>query len=130
MRPAPRRGAAAVRPAHAPLLHTTRATGYPIQYQWTLLDGVNDGDEEVAGIARLLAGKYAVMNLIPCNAADGLGFRRPAPERAEAMSLALYRRGILTKLRQSAGQDIDGGCGQLRARTIARQPRAALSPEN
>ena len=97
-----------------------RATGYPIQYQWTLLEGVNDGDEEVDGIASLLAGKYAVMNLIPYNAVDGLGFRRPARESAEAMSLALYQRGILTKLRQSAGQDIDGGCGQLRARAIAQ----------
>jgi len=94
-----------------------RETGYPIQYQWTLLEGVNDGDEEVDGIARLLAGKYAVMNLIPCNAVYGLGFKRPSRERTEAMSLALYRRGILTKLRQSAGQDIEGGCGQLRART-------------
>ncbi len=95
-----------------------RATGYPIQYQWTLLEGINDSTEEVDGIARLLAGKYAVMNLIPYNAVDGLGFRRPARESAEAMSLALYKRGILTKLRQSAGQDVDGGCGQLRARTL------------
>ena len=100
-----------------------RETGYPIQYQWTLLEGVNDGDEDVDGIARLLAGKYAVMNLIPCNAVDGLGFKRPSRERTEAMSLALYRRGILTKLRQSVGQDIEGGCGQLRARTSrAGQP--------
>src|SRR5690242_13449773 len=44
-----------------------RATGYPIQYQWTLLEGINDSDEEVEAIARLLAGKYAVMNLIPYN---------------------------------------------------------------
>ncbi len=99
-----------------------RATGYPIQYQWTLLEGVNDSQAEVAGIARLLAGKYAVMNLIPYNTVDGLGYRRPSRERAEAMSLALYKYGILTKLRQSAGQDIDGGCGQLRARTVAPAP--------
>ncbi len=102
-----------------------RETGYPIQYQWTLLEGVNDGDDEVDGIARLLAGKYAVMNLIPWNTVDGLGYRRPSRARAEAMSLALYKRGILTKLRQSAGQDIDGGCGQLRARTVAPAPRTA-----
>jgi 23S rRNA (adenine2503-C2)-methyltransferase len=95
-----------------------RATGYPIQYQWTLLEGVNDGDDELAGIVRLLAGKYAVMNLIPYNAIEGFGFRRPPWERAAEMSMHLYRHGILTKLRQSAGQDIDGGCGQLRARGI------------
>jgi 23S rRNA (adenine2503-C2)-methyltransferase len=102
-----------------------RETGYPIQYQWTLLEGVNDGDDEVDGIARLLAGKYAVMNLIPYNAVDGAGYRRPSRARAEAMSLALYKRGILAKLRQSAGQDVDGGCGQLRARTLAPAPRSA-----
>lgn len=95
-----------------------RTTGYPIQYQWTVMEGVNDSEEELDGIVRLLAGKYAVMNLIPYNAVEGLGFRRPSDERAAAMSLYLYRRGILTKLRQSAGQDIDGGCGQLRARRI------------
>jgi 23S rRNA (adenine2503-C2)-methyltransferase len=35
------------------------------------------------------------------------------------MTLHLYRHGILAKLRQSSGQDIDGGCGQLRARNLA-----------
>lgn len=95
-----------------------RATGYPIQYQWTLLEGVNDGDDEVDGIARLLRGRYAMMNLIPYNDVPGLPFRRPAAERAAQMSQALNQRGILTRLRQSAGQDVDAGCGQLRARVI------------
>lgn len=99
-----------------------RATHYPIQYQWTLLEGVNDGEAELEGIARLLAGKYAVMNLIPWNAVSGLPFRRPAPERTAAMALQLNRRGILTKLRNSAGQDVEGGCGQLRAREIRLHP--------
>ncbi|HUG26606.1 RNA methyltransferase [Piscinibacter sp.] len=101
-----------------------RATGYPIQYQWTLLDGINDGDDEVDGIVRLLAGKYAMMNLIPYNTVSGAEFRRPPAERAAAMARALNRRGVLTRLRQSAGQDVDAGCGQLRA----RQPRIALHP--
>jgi len=42
-------------------------TGYPIQYQWTLLAGVNDGDDEVAGLVELLKGRYGVLNLIPYN---------------------------------------------------------------
>jgi 23S rRNA (adenine2503-C2)-methyltransferase len=100
-----------------------RATGYPIQYQWTLLEGVNDGDDEVERVAALLAGKYAVLNFIPFNAVDGAGFagtgfRRPSRERAEAITAALYRRGVLAKLRRSAGQDVEGGCGQLRARAV------------
>jgi 23S rRNA (adenine2503-C2)-methyltransferase len=93
-----------------------RKTTYPIQYQWTLLEGINDSDEELEGIARLLAGKYAMMNFIPYNSNEGLGFHRPSAERAAEMAATLQQRGILTRLRNSAGQDIDGGCGQLRAR--------------
>ena len=96
-----------------------RATGYPIQYQWTLIEGVNDGDDEVEGIARLLSGKYALMNLIPYNSVDGLSYRRPSWQRAAEMARLLHRRGVLTKLRQSAGQDVEAGCGQLRARSAA-----------
>jgi 23S rRNA (adenine2503-C2)-methyltransferase len=100
-----------------------RATGYPIQYQWTLLDGINDGDDEVEGIVRLLKGKYAIMNMIPYNTVPDFEFRRPARERAQALARALHQRGVLTKLRDSAGQDVDAGCGQLRARTIGEDAR-------
>ena len=101
-----------------------RATGYPIQYQWTLLDGINDTDEELDGIARLLRGKYALLNMIPYNTVDGLDFERPSRERAEAIARTLHARGVLTKLRQSAGQEVEGGCGQLRARE--RAPAAQI----
>lgn len=99
-----------------------RATGYPIQYQWTLLEGINDGADEIEGIVRLLSGKYGVLNMIPFNKVDGLDFRRPSWERAAEIARTLHRRGILTKLRQSAGQDVEGGCGQLRARSVRLQP--------
>ena len=95
-----------------------RATGYPIQYQWTLMEGVNDGEDELEGIVRLLGGKYGVLNMIPFNKVDGIDFRRPSWERAAGIARTLHRRGILTKLRQSAAQDVEGGCGQLRARSI------------
>ncbi|CAB1369628.1 RNA methyltransferase [Denitratisoma oestradiolicum] len=94
-----------------------RHTGYPIQYQWTLLAGINDGEDELEGVVRLLTGKYAVLNLIPYNRIEGLEFRRPDWEQAAEMARRLHRRGILTKLRHSAGQDVEGGCGQLRARS-------------
>lgn len=101
-----------------------RSTGYPIQYQWTLLEGINDSEEEMDGIVRLLTGKYAMMNLIPFNSIDDTGFRRPAAEHAAELAASLNRRRILTKLRNSAGQDVDGGCGQLRARAeIERRGR-------
>jgi 23S rRNA (adenine2503-C2)-methyltransferase len=107
-----------------------RATGYPVQYQWTLLAGVNDGDDELDGIVRLLRGRYAIMNMIPYNAVDGLPFERPAATRAAAMMRHLNHHGVLARLRQSAGQDVDAGCGQLRARQAGRpgQPVAVHRP--
>ncbi len=95
-----------------------RATGYPIQYQWTLLDGVNDSDAEMDRLIQLLAGKYAMMNFIPFNTIDGAAFRRPSWEKAVSLTQRLRRHGIVACLRDSAGQDVDGGCGQLRARVI------------
>jgi 23S rRNA (adenine2503-C2)-methyltransferase len=98
-----------------------RLTGYPIQYQWTLLDGVNDGQDELEALVDLLRGKYAVLNMIPYNTNPGLPFRRPGWDKARAIAAWLFERGILTKLRDSAGQDVDGGCGQLRARAAGEQ---------
>ncbi len=98
-----------------------RATGYPVQYQWTLIAGINDSDAEVERIAQLLTGKYAVMNFIPFNEVDGLAYHRPAAERTAAMVQALHAHGILAKIRDSAGQEIEGACGQLRARAIKNQ---------
>ena len=95
-----------------------RATTYPVQYQWTLIEGVNDNDAELERIAQLLSGKYAVMNFIPFNAVDGLDYRRPSSGRIAAMVHTLKQRGILAKTRDSAGQEIEGACGQLRARAL------------
>lgn len=119
-----------------------RATGHPAQIQWTLLAGVNDGDDEVGGLIGLLRGRKAMLNLIPWNHVEGMAWRRPDPDRAAAMALTLNRAGVLTRLRRSAGQDVEGGCGQLRARSersdgAARvhwagpgRPRQDLAPDS
>ncbi|MBS7660459.1 RNA methyltransferase [Pseudomonas lalucatii] len=105
-----------------------RSVDYPIQYQWTLLKGINDSQEEMDGILRLFKGKFAVLNLIPYNSLEADDFQRPDGERIVQIVRYLHSRGVLTKVRNSAGQDIDGGCGQLRARASAllnaRQARA------
>ncbi|MFN3587484.1 MAG: RNA methyltransferase [Moraxellaceae bacterium] len=93
-----------------------RATSYPIQYQWTLLRGINDGDDELEAVLQLLKGKYAVLNLIPFNSLEGDEYERPDGARIVEIVRYLHGRGVLTKVRNSAGQDVDGGCGQLRAR--------------
>jgi 23S rRNA (adenine2503-C2)-methyltransferase len=95
-----------------------RTTGYPIQYQWTLLAGINDGDDELDALVPLLRGKYAILNMIPYNSVDGMAFRRPSAERATQIFRRLNQQGVLTRMRQSAGQDVQAGCGQLRARRV------------
>ena len=93
-----------------------RSTGYPVQYQWTLIEGVNDNDGELARIAQLLSGKYAIMNFIPFNEVDGLEYHRPSAERIATLMQTLNRQGIYSRVRDSAGQEVEGACGQLRAR--------------
>ena len=56
------------------------------------------------------------MNLIPYNSLEADEFQRPDGDRIVQIVRYLHSRGVLTKVRKSAGQDIDGGCGQLRAR--------------
>jgi 23S rRNA (adenine2503-C2)-methyltransferase len=105
-----------------------RASGYPAQVQWTLLAGVNDGDDEVQGLLRLLRGRHLMLNLIPFNSVDGSGYERPAWDHAAEMTRRLNRGGVLTRLRRSAAQDVDGGCGQLRARSAPAAGRPVRSP--
>ncbi|MFZ5484170.1 MAG: RNA methyltransferase [Pseudomonadota bacterium] len=105
-----------------------RTTGYPIQYQWTLLAGVNDSEAEIDRLGALLAGKYAMMNFIPYNSVEGSGYQRPDWDHARALARRLNGHGILTKLRDSAGQDIEGGCGQLRARHLGDMPARFSRP--
>jgi 23S rRNA (adenine2503-C2)-methyltransferase len=107
-----------------------RASGYPIQYQWTLMEGVNDSEAELDALVALLRGKYALMNMIPFNAVPGMPWRRPSWARAAAIARSLHQRGILTKLRQSAGQDVEGGCGQLRARSVGERGTIPIAVTN
>lgn len=111
-----------------------RQVDYPIQYQWTLLKGINDSPEEMDGIIRLLRGKFAIMNVIPYNSHEHDDYQRPDTERIHQIMRYLHANGVLTKVRNSAGQDIDGGCGQLRARAegivhARRQRMQSPNPE-
>ena len=93
-----------------------RSVGYPIQYQWTLIEGINDTEEEMFNLIRLFKGKYAMMNFIAYNLTANNELKRPADEKMMALVSRLRAHGIVTCLRNSAGQDIEGACGQLRAR--------------
>jgi len=105
-----------------------RTTRHPVLLQWTLIEGVNDGDDEVERLAALLPGRRLLLNLIPVNAVDAPdtpgepAWRRPPREAAVALLRRLRAAGVPTTLRWSAAQDVEGGCGQLRAREAAPRP--------
>lgn len=96
-------------------------TTYPLLIQWTVLADVNDSDDEARELAARLEGRRAIVNYIPFNAVEGNGWSRPPIERCVALVRTVRSRGVLATLRRSAGQDVDGGCGQLRARALGHQ---------
>lgn len=106
-------------------LSYSERSGHPLQLQWTLLAGVNDGDDELEGLIECLRGRRVVVNFIPYNRVEGLEHGRTSGDRAHVMTRRLHAAGIVAKLRQSTGQDVDAGCGQLRARL---RPSSRLNP--
>ncbi len=93
-------------------------SGYPVQYEWTLIAGLNDSEEEMRILAQKLQGQYAMVNFIPVNAVEGSTYQRPEREHCRRLVTILREAGIVATLRDSAAQDVDGGCGQLRARHV------------
>lgn len=90
-----------------------RETKRDITYEYTLLDGLNDGPEEARELAELLAGKQCTVNLIPYNPVDGLRLSRPSKEAIEDFRQILVDAGINTTWRYTKGKDIAAACGQL-----------------
>ena len=98
------------------------ASAYPLQIEWTLLVGVNDGVDEAHALAEKLRGRYAMVNYNPVNAIPEAGYARPDQERALDLVKTLRNAGVVATLRDSAAQEVDGGCGQLRARVLKIAP--------
>ena len=93
-----------------------REVGTPVQIEWTMLEGVNDGDQDVDELCTLLQGVRGYVNFIVYNPVDGLPFKAPSRERIIAMVRAVKSRGILATIRDSSGPDAEAACGQLRLR--------------
>lgn len=95
-----------------------------ITFEYLLIGGVNDSDDDAARLARLVARVRGKLNLIVFNPWEGAPFAAPAPGRVLAFEQALWRRHITAIVRKSKGQDIAAACGQLCA-ARARQPQGA-----
>ncbi len=97
----------------------TESSGRQITFEWTLLDGVNDSQQDARELIDLARTVKASVNLIPYNPVSGLGFAPPPIGRCEAFRDELTNAGIAATLRKERGQDIDAACGQLRRQHLA-----------
>ena len=103
---------------------------YPLQIEWTLMAGVNDSEAEVERLADLIEGKLAMVNFIAVNPIEGSVYKRPERAHMEDLITILRRRRLVATIRDSAAQDIEGGCGQLRARVLAKIAPESASETN
>jgi len=94
----------------------TYLSTYPkrhILFEYVMLDGINDRDQDAKAVIRLLQGVSAKVNLIPFNPFPGTDYHTSPSERVKAFQARLIRSGVHTNIRKTRGEDIDAACGQL-----------------
>ena len=87
-----------------------------LTFEYILLHGVNDLDQNAIELARLIHGMNAYVNLIPYNEVDENGYHSTDAKTALHFYDVLMKHGVKATLRTRHGEDIDAACGQLRAR--------------
>jgi 23S rRNA (adenine2503-C2)-methyltransferase len=106
----------------------TNRTGQRVYFEYILIGGVNDSDEQahlLAGHAKRLGAK---INLIPYNTVSGLEWSRPSRNQQERFLSIVRQHGIVATLRREKGHDIDAACGQLRLQTKRAQGETVCEP--
>ena len=89
-------------------------TGRRITFEYSLVHGVNDTEEDILELTSLLKHRNCHVNLIPVNPVREKNFRRPDKKTALFFQNKLEKNGINVTIRREMGSDIDGACGQLR----------------
>ena len=84
-----------------------------ITIEYVLIDGVNDSIGHAKELVKVLKGLSCKVNLIPFNPFDGSNYARSLDDTIQAFKNFLIKKGIITTLRITRGDAIDGACGQL-----------------
>ncbi len=90
------------------------ASGRRLTFEYVLLADLNDQPEHASQLVRLLAGRTALVNVIPYNPVAGLPYRTPSAEAQQAFRQILERGGLAVRFRHRKGDKINAACGQLR----------------
>jgi 23S rRNA (adenine2503-C2)-methyltransferase len=112
----------------------TLKSGERLTFEYVLLDGVNDSDEQARQLANLLNRHNikAKVNLIPHNPAEPLPYQPSSDATVERFKNILESKGIHTYVRRPRGRDIFAACGQLAARqsTLSNRIESTLVGAN
>jgi 23S rRNA (adenine2503-C2)-methyltransferase len=101
-----------------------------ITFEYVMLKGVNDSDEDAKRLVKLIAGIPAKINLIPFNEWPGAPYERSDWSRIERFADIVYKAGYASPIRTPRGEDIMAACGQLKSATErARKSRAEIASE-
>jgi 23S rRNA (adenine2503-C2)-methyltransferase len=84
-----------------------------ITFEYVLIEGVNEREEDATNLVKLLSGLRAKINLIPLNPHAGLGMSPPSMESILRFQETLVGHHVTAIIRKSKGQDISAACGQL-----------------
>lgn len=96
-----------------------------ITFEYVMLDGVNDSDDDARRLIRLIRGIPAKINLIPFNEWPGAPYKRSSWDRIEAFADIIYKAGYASPIRTPRGEDIMAACGQLKSATERGRKSAA-----
>ncbi|MGB8343068.1 MAG: 23S rRNA (adenine(2503)-C(2))-methyltransferase RlmN [Chthoniobacterales bacterium] len=96
-------------------------------FEYILISGVNDSDEQAHRLAKHALRLSAKINLIPYNTVEGLEWSRPSRNRQETFLHILRERGAVATLRREKGHDIAAACGQLRLQTRRAEREQAIA---
>jgi len=88
-----------------------------ITFEYVLIKGINDSEDDAKRLPRLLHGIPAKVNLIPYNESLDLPFERPGDDRILAFQQILLEKHLTVIIRKSRGADISAACGQLRGKS-------------
>lgn len=91
-------------------------TGRRVTIEYALFDHVNDRREDAESLGRLLKDSLFHVNLVPGNPVAGTELRESSAERIHNFRSELEKQHVPVSIRESKGRDIDGACGQLRAK--------------
>lgn len=89
-------------------------TGRRLTFEYSLVDGVNDGEEQAKELSRLIKGMNCHVNLIPVNPIKERNYRKSESTKIQNFKFILEKNRINVTIRREMGADIDAACGQLR----------------